>query len=81
MFILNIILNVKEAYVMLNYKKIIQIAKSASKQEKEIGFKLGAPWVYCDNNCEHIIYEYKNGAKEIRDMSGNSIEIIPPKGI
>ena len=67
---------------MLDYKKLIKLAKEASEREKKLSFELGAPWIYCDKTREHIIYEYKNGAKEIKDRNGHSVEIIPPpKGI
>jgi len=67
---------------VLDYKKMMKIAKEASKKEKKLSFELGAPWIYYDKTHEHIIFEYKNGAKEIRDIRGNSVEIIsPPNGI
>jgi len=67
---------------MLDYQKLIKIAKEASIGEKKLSFELGAPWIYYDKKHEHIIYEYKNGAKEIKDKNGRSVEIVPPpKGI
>ncbi len=67
---------------MFDYNTIMKATKEVAAKEKKLSFDLGAPWVYCDDSHKHIIYEYKNGAKEIKDMNGKTIEIIQPeKGI